>query len=118
MLYYYYILLLSHNSNSMLIESIIPYLPLSLSQLAFYIIGGLGAVMLVYGIFLELERRQDLIFAVGAYCLFIYALYIGSRLFAVAMLGFFLASCVEFIEIYVGLHKHSPEDLKRYKRMR
>ncbi len=102
----------------MLLENILPFLPLGLDQLIFYIIGGLGAIMIVYGIFLELERRQDLVFAVGSYCLFIYALYIGSRLFAVAMLGFFVASVVEFIEIYVGLHKHSPEDLKRYKNMR
>jgi len=102
----------------MLLEKLIPFIPLSLSQLSFDIVGGLGAVLIVYGIFLELERRQDLVFAVGAYCLFVYALYIGSNLFAVAMLGFFLASAVEFIEIYVGLHKHSPEDLKRYKRMR
>lgn len=102
----------------MLLENLILYLPITFSQLSFDIIGGLGAIMIVYGIFLELERRQDLVFAVGAYCLFIYALYIGSNLFAVAMFGFFLASTVEFIEIYAGLHKHSPEDLKRYKNMR
>ena len=102
----------------MLLENLIPYLPFTLSQLAFDIIGGLGAVLIVYGVFLELERRQDLVFAVGAYCLFIYALYIGSKIFAIAMFGFFLASIVEFVEIYVGLHKHSPEDLKRYKNLR
>ncbi len=102
----------------MFLESLIPNLPFSLGQLAFDVVGALGGIMIVYGVFLELERRQDLVFAVGAYALFVYALYIGSNLFAIVMLGFFIASTVEFIEIYVGLHKHSPEDLKRYKRMR
>ena len=102
----------------MLLQNLIPYISLGWDQLAFNIIGGLGAVMLSYGVFLELERRQDLVFAVGAYCLFVYALYINSKLFAIAMFGFFIVSAIEFVEIYVGLHRHSPEDLKRYKRMR
>lgn len=102
----------------MLLESFIPTLPLSLWQMFFYLLAALGAVLVTYAIFLELERRQDLVFAVGAYCLLIYAIYINNALFVIAMLGLFTASVVEFIEIYVGLHKHSPEDLKRYKNMR
>lgn len=102
----------------MLLQNLIPNLPISITQLWFILLGGLGAILITYAIFLEIERRQDLVFAVGAYCLFIYALYIGSGIFAVAMIGLFAASIVEFVEIYVGLHKHSPEDLKRYKNMR
>ncbi len=102
----------------MLLESFIPNLPLSLWQMFFYLLGALGAALITYAVFLELERRQDLVLAVGAYCLLIYAIYINNALFVIAMLGLFLAACVEFIEIYVGLHKHSPEDLKRYKNMR
>ena len=102
----------------MLLENLIPILPTTLTGILIFLVAILGAIMLTYAIFLEIERRQDLVFAVGAYCLFIYALYINNAIFAVAMFGLFLASTVEFIEIYVGLHKHSPEDLKRYKNMR
>lgn len=102
----------------MLLETIIPNLPVSFTELWIYLVAFLGAIMITYAIFLEIEKRQDLVFAVGSYCLFIYALYINNNIFTIAMLGLFLASCVEFIEIYVGLHKHSPEDLKRYKNMK
>ena len=102
----------------MLLNTLWPNLPLSLGQLSFLLLGAIGAVMITYAVFLEIERRQDLVLAIGAYCLFIYALYIGSGLFAIAMIGLFIASVVEFVEIYIGLHKHSPEDLKRYKNMR
>jgi len=102
----------------MLLQNLIPNLPLNFSELWIYLVAILGAIMVTYAIFLEIERRQDLVFLVGAYCLFIYALYINNAIFAIAMFGLFAASTVEFIEIYVGLHKHSPEDLKRYKNMR
>ncbi len=102
----------------MLLESLIPILPVNLSELWIFLVACLGAIMITYAIFLEIERRQDLVFAVGAYCLFIYALYINNAIFTIAMLGLFISSCIEFIEIYVGLHKHSPEDLNRYKNMR
>lgn len=102
----------------MLLENLIPILPTTLSGILIYLVAILGAIMVTYAIFLEIERRQDLVFAVGSYCLFIYAIYINSAIFAIAMLGLFSASVVEFVEIYVGLHKHSPEDLKRYKNMR
>ena len=84
-------------------------------ELLVYVAAGLGAVLLTYSIFLEQERRQDLVKFVGAACLFVYALFIGNKLFMAAMAGLGIASLVEFIEIYVGLHKHSREDLKRYK---
>ena len=99
----------------MLLQSLIPTLPGTLVETIIYIVAGVGAVLITYGVFLEQERRQDLVKFIGAACLFVYALYIGSKLFMVAMAGLGIASLVEFIEIYVGLHKHSKEDLKRYK---
>lgn len=102
----------------MLLDSIIPALPTSTAEILIYIVGGLGALLLGYGVFLEQERRQDLVRFVGAFGLMVYALFIDNKLFIVAMGGLAIASLVEFVEIYLGLHKHSPEDLKRYKEMR
>ncbi len=83
-----------------------------------YIVAALGAVMLVYGVFLEQERRQDLVTMISALALFVYALYIDNKMFMIAMGGLAVASLVEFVEIYVGLHKHNKEDLKRYKELK
>lgn len=83
-----------------------------------HVLGVIGGILLIYGVFLEQEKRQDLIKMLGAFCLLIYAIYTGDKLFMAAMGGLSLASLIEFVEIYTGLHKHSPEDLKRYKKMR
>ncbi|MBI2989987.1 MAG: hypothetical protein HYY51_02225 [Candidatus Magasanikbacteria bacterium] len=102
----------------MLLDSIIPALPTSTTETLIYIVGGLGALLLAYGVFLEQERRQDLVRFVGAFGLLVYALFIDNKLFIISMGGLAIASLVEFVEIYLGLHKHSPEDLKRYKEMK
>ncbi len=102
----------------MFLENILPILPFNLVEAMIYVVAGLGCVLIAYAVFLELERRQDLVFMVGAGCLFVYALYVQNIIFMIAMAGLFLATLVEFTEIYIGLHKHSPEDLKRYKDMR
>ncbi len=102
----------------MLLENLLPFLPESTLITILYILAVLGGVLLTYGVFLEQERRQDLVKFIGAACLFIFALYKNEPIFAIAMAGLGLASLVEFIEIYLGLHKHSPEDLKRYKKLR
>ncbi len=102
----------------MLLDKFFPYLPLSLSETLVYVVAGLGAILLTYAVFLEVERRQDLAMLVGAACLFVYALYIGNMIFMIAMAGLGLASAIEFVEILTGLHKHSPEDLKKYKNLK
>ncbi len=101
----------------MLLESILPNVP-PLTVAIMYIVGGIGAVLITYGVFLEQERRQDLVKFVGSACVFVYALFRGDMLIMIAMAGVGIASLVEFFEIYIGLHKHSPEDLKRYKQLR
>jgi len=83
-----------------------------------HIVAILGGVMLIYAIFLEQERRRDLVMVIGGFALAIYAYFIGNKIFMFAMGGIALASLIEFIEIYLGLHKHSPEDLKKYKKLK
>lgn len=83
-----------------------------------YVVAAVGIILITYGVFLETERRQDLVILVGAVCLLVYALFIHNLIFTLAMIGLGGASLIEFIEIYIGLHKHSPEDLKRYKHLR
>ncbi|OGH85774.1 MAG: hypothetical protein A2493_00980 [Candidatus Magasanikbacteria bacterium RIFOXYC12_FULL_33_11] len=101
----------------MFLNNIFPNLPSSLLETIIYIVAALGIILITYGVFLETERRQDLVFLVGALCLFVYALYIDNRVFMIAMAGFGLASLVEFVEIYLGLHKHDRNELKRVKNL-
>jgi len=102
----------------MLLEFLFPQLPSSLSETLVFIVACLGGILLSYAVFVEKERRQDLIIMLGAGCLFVYALYIKNVIFSIAMGGFFLCSLIEFVEILVGLHKHHPEELKKYKAMK
>ncbi|HAT03545.1 MAG TPA: hypothetical protein DCS29_02085 [Candidatus Magasanikbacteria bacterium] len=102
----------------MLLQTLFPFLPLQLIETLIYIVAALGIILITYGVFLETERRQDLVFLVGALCLFDYALYIGNRIFMIAMAGFALASLVEFIEILIGLHKEDGKHtLKKMKQI-
>ncbi|PLX28409.1 hypothetical protein C0581_02320 [Candidatus Parcubacteria bacterium] len=102
----------------MLLQNLFPFLPFQLLETLIYIVAALGIVLITYGVFLETERRQDLVFLVGALCLFDYALYIGNRIFMIAMAGFALASLVEFIEIMIGLHKEEGKHtLKKIKQV-
>jgi len=75
-----------------------------LFDLVLNILGGLGAILITYAVFLEHETRQDIVLAIGAFCLLVYALWIGNAIFSLAMGGLFLASMVEFVEIMIGMH--------------
>ena len=100
----------------MLLDSIIPQLPATTAELLIYIVAWLGAILLPYSIFVEAEHRRDLIRIVAGAGLFVYAWYIGNLIFMIVAGGIFLASLVEFIEIYLGLHHHSRENLEQYKK--
>jgi hypothetical protein len=54
----------------------------------------------------EAENRRDLIRMIGALGLFVYSISILNLIFLVVFFGIFIASLVEFIEIYLGYHKH------------
>ncbi|MCX6781870.1 MAG: hypothetical protein NTW66_02025 [Candidatus Magasanikbacteria bacterium] len=97
------------------LSSILPSLPWTTLEIIMNVVAGLGAIMIVYGVFLEAERRQDAVFAVGSACLFIYALWVGNTIFSIAMGGFALASFIELMEIMLGRHQHSEELVEKYR---
>lgn len=101
----------------MLLQSLFPLLP-PLPETIISVVAGLGAILLAYAVFLEQERRQDLVMFIGSACLFVYALFINNKIFMIATAGLAIASLVEFLEILIGLHKHGPEDLKKYKNLK
>ncbi len=102
----------------MFLESVFPVLPSSITEILVYVSAFLGILLLSYGVFLEAERRQDLVFFLGASCLLVYAIYISNVIFVIAMGAFALNSMIEFIEILVGLHTHDPVQLERIKKLR
>ena len=103
------------NPDHMLLDKLLPNLPLTLSETLIYVVAGIGIILITYAVFLEMERRQDLVMMLGASCLFVYALYTENTIFMIATAGLGIASAIEFGEILFGLHKHSPEDLKKYR---
>lgn len=103
----------------MFLESWFPYLPISsLTETIIYVMGGIGAILLIYAIFLDVESRQDLVMLIGACCLLTYSLFIHNLIFSIAMAGVALASIFEFIEIYTGLHKHDPAKWRELKKIK
>ncbi len=94
------------------LANLFPGLPWTPIETIVNIVAILGIIMLIYGIFLEAERRQDAVFVIGSACLFVYALWISNAIFAIAMGGFFVASFVELIEIILGRHPVSGQIAK------
>ncbi len=102
----------------MLLEKYLPNLPITTTEALVYIVAIIGALLLAYSVFLEQERRQDLVKLIGASCLLVYALFISNIIFIIAMGGLAIASLIEIVEIYMGLHKHDKQDLKKYKKIK
>lgn len=69
----------------------------------------LGSLLLAYAVYLEAEKKQDLVFVLGSAALFTYAFWIGNKIFALAMAAIFLISGRELIQIWRGKHTHSTE---------
>ncbi len=86
--------------------TLLPAVTWPLSQIIATVIAFLGALLIIYAVFLEAERRQDLVFIVGGSCLFGYALWINNAIFMLAMGGLVLASLFELIQILTGRHHH------------
>ncbi|MBH41800.1 MAG: hypothetical protein CL685_03735 [Candidatus Magasanikbacteria bacterium] len=99
----------------MLLESFIPQLPTTSIDIAVYVCAYIGIVLLVYATFIEKEHRQDIVRALGAAGMFVYAVHIQNLIFSIAMAAVTCAALIEFIEIMLGLHKNSPEQLQQYK---
>lgn len=94
---------------------LLPTLPWAPLETIINIVAMLGVIMLIYGVFLEAERRQDAVFVIGSACLFVYAIWISSAVFAIAMGGFFIASAIELVEILLGRHHHAAAQVEKYK---
>ncbi|MBT4120988.1 MAG: hypothetical protein HOA57_01175 [Candidatus Magasanikbacteria bacterium] len=100
----------------MLLENLLPNLSADINSIIIHVIAIVGIILLVYAIFLETEKRQDIIFMLSGICLFIYALFINNLIFMIATGGLVLASLVEFIEILLGIHKDTKYNLKKLVR--
>lgn len=86
------------------LAQLLPTLPWPLLDIVVNVVAGLGAFLIAYAVFLDAEKRQDAVFFIGAACLLVYALWVGNKIFAIAMSGLAAASFVEFIEIMIGYH--------------
>ncbi len=94
---------------------ILSTLPWPLLDIVMNVVAGLGAIVLTYGVFLEAERRQDAVFIIASACLLSYAVWIGNKIFSLAMAGLFIGSCIEFLEILTGKHQHNESMIEKYK---
>ena len=81
-------------------------LPWPLLDVIINVVAGLGALLLTYSVFLESERGQDALFIIASACLLVYSLWIGNKIFSVAMAGLLIGSTIELAEILTGKHKH------------
>jgi len=99
--------------NSMLLQNFLPNLSTDISTIIIHTIAIIGIILLIYAVFLETEKRQDVIFIISGLCLFIYALFINNLIFIIATAGLTLASLVEFIEILLGIHRDTKYNLKQ-----
>lgn len=96
--------------------SLLPGLPWDNMVIVMNIVAMAGATLHIYGVFLETEKRRDLVFILGGVCLFIYALWINNKIFMLAMAGFTVGSLIEVIEIMTGHHKHSKMQVENYEK--
>lgn len=102
----------------MFLDSCSPNILNCLPDILIYVSAILGAVLVIYSQFVEAEFRRDLIRAIGAAGVLVYALFIWNKIFILLSAGIFLAAAIEFIEIYFGLHKHKHTDIEQYKKMK
>jgi lipid-A-disaccharide synthase-like uncharacterized protein len=84
-------------------------------DLIIHIVAILGAILLMYSVFLEAERRQDLVFFLSGACLLVYAIWLHNTILIVAFSGLMAASLFELIEIMVGIHKHGPAMAEKFE---
>lgn len=78
----------------------------SLLEIILVVLGVLGMLLMAYGIFLEREKSQDAVFALGSLFLAIYSVVIHNSIFTIVFVVFFLGSAWEYIRIVTGKHKH------------
>jgi lipid-A-disaccharide synthase-like uncharacterized protein len=97
------------------ISQTIPGLTITYEQVIVYVVGGMGALALMYAVLLEEEQRQDEVLVVGAASLLVYALVRNDNIVAFAMAGVMLIAGRELIQIMRGKHHHTTGDIQRYE---
>lgn len=103
----------------MFLESLIPQIPNGPLELSIFAVSILGMIMIIYSQFLESLRRKDLVRMIGAICLAIYAVWDDMNIiFLLTFVGISVTSLIEFIEVYMGIHREKDHDAIRYKRVR
>jgi hypothetical protein len=101
----------------MFLESLIPTIPTGPLEIAIFAVSILGMILLIYSQFLESLRRKDLVRMIGALCLFIYAIWDNTNIiFMLTFAGLFISSLIEFVEIYMGIHREKDHDAITYKK--
>jgi hypothetical protein len=100
----------------MFLESLIPVIPNGPMELSIFAVSILGMILLIYSQFLESLRRKDLVRMIGALCLFIYAVWDNMNIiFMLTFGGIFFSSLIEFVEIFMGIHREKDHDVAKYK---
>lgn len=100
----------------MFLEHLIPLIPTGPIELSVFAVSILGMILLIYSQFLESLRRKDLVRMIGALCLFIYAIWDNINIiFMLTFAGVFITSLIEFVEIYMGIHRTHDHDAIKYK---
>ena len=100
----------------MFLESLIPLIPANNIELAIFATSILGMILMIYSQILESLKRKDLVRMIGAGCLFIYAMWDNmNTIFMITFAGIFITSLIEFIEIYMGVHRTHDHDAIKYK---
>ncbi len=99
----------------MLLENFLPQLPQTNLEWFIVLLGIVGSIMVIYSQFLSALNRRDLVRAVGSFSVFVYAYWLGDYIFILLSLGFFIATTIEFIEIYLGYHRSEEPQVKSYK---
>lgn len=92
-----------------------PSLPWPILDVAVKVVGFIGALLFMYAILLEEERRQDAVFVVGSACLLVYSLVFANAVFTLLSAGVFLVSGRELIQLFRGKHHHSTTLVEEYK---
>jgi hypothetical protein len=99
----------------MMLAGWIPQLPQTTLEWIIVFLGIAGSIMVIYSQFLTALNRRDLVRAIGSFSVFVYSYWLGDYIFILLTLGFFLASSIEFIEIYLGFHRSEEAQVKKYK---
>ena len=95
--------------------NLFPSLPWPFIDIVMNVIAGLGALLITYAIFLEAERKQDAVFVIASACLLTYAIWMGNKIFSVAMIGVLVGSFIELAEITLGHHRHTDLQVEKYR---